>query len=187
MISLLLSVIGLLAFASAGFWLWKRRMDAELTDAADYEYDLYQKQNPEFVAHLDKDGFRAVFFRTHFPRFPAYALACVATFLISLPLSFIMLLAGGWLLGKLNVVPEPDRIAGQLLQNPNTVRLEAQDPEAVAKFQALVYYVNELSGFYYFFGVLAIWLLVVFLFLRHYHKNRPGYLREEIIRAKSDL
>ena len=50
--------------------------------------------------------------------------------------------------------------------------------------EAALYYIRDLAGFYYFFGILFSWLAIVAFYMRRYHARRPGYLRDEIIRAR---
>jgi len=67
--------------------------------------------------------------------------------------------------------------------------IEVRDDGKLRFFQdappeAALYYIEDLAGFYYFFGVIIVWLIIVAIFMRRYHSRRPGYLRDEILRAK---
>ncbi len=173
-------IVFVLLFAlSAIYYFWRRRTLTQLREASEYEWDFFQKNEPDFIAHLDQEQFFAVFRHTHFPRFPVYALGAFASFLISLPVTFALLLAGILGMRKLGFIPEPVDFANQYFVQGETMRIFTLAPK-----EAALYFVQDVSGFYYFFGILVAWLLVVGVFTHHYHKNRPGYLRDEIIRAK---
>ena len=113
------------------------------------------------------------------PRFPGYALAALGTFLATLPVSLGVLTAIMWGAQKTGVIPPPVEMADRLLLEDGQVRFFKDAPPAAA-----LYYIEDLAGFYYFFGVLAVWLVIVAFFMRRYHARRPGYLRDEIIRAR---
>jgi len=161
------------------YWLWKRRVSAQLRDASDYEWDIFQKNEPKFVDHLDRESFYTVFHRTHFPRYPGYWIGCISAFLLSLPVIFMLLYVLLWLGVKIGIVPRSAEVADNLFISDGKVILFDTAPTETA-----LIYAQNLSGFYYFFGVISAWLLILTLFLRHYHKTRPGYLRDEIIRAR---
>ena len=164
----------------AAYWYWKRRNEAQLREASDLDYDSFVKNEPEFVAHLDRDGFYRVFHRTHFPRYPKYWLYVLGAFLVSLPATFASLSAFLWVGLQLGFIPKAADFADRyLIDSQDNVRVVSNAPPETA-----VYYAQDLAGFYFFFGLIAVWLIIVTVFLRHYHKNRPGYLRDEIIRSK---
>lgn len=169
----------LLAVLGGLYWLWKRRVDEEITEGAAIEWGRLQKSEPEIIDGLDEAGFRAIYARVHFPRFPGYALAALTTFFASLPVTFGLLAGGLWAGEKLGFLPEPVEIADRFLLDDGTVRLVSSAPP-----EAALYYVEDLAGFYYFFGVLAVWLLIVAVFMYRYHSRRPGYLRDELLRSR---
>ncbi len=170
----------LLILAIGVYWLWKKRTDAQLREASDLEFDAFQNNEPKLIDHLDRDSFYKVFHRTHFPRYPGYWLFAMAAFLISLPATFATLAMVLWVGLQAGVIPKATDFADQfLIDSENNVRVVSTAPPETA-----VYYAQNLAGFYFFFGVIAVWLLIVTLVLRHYHQNRPGYLRDEIIRAR---
>jgi len=168
-----LTLLFALCLAGGLFWLWVRHTDAQLDDASQAEWDAFQKHEPDFVAHMNQAEFHRVFRRTHFPRFPVYAALIVTTFILLLPVTFAILVFGTWVGETTGIFPEAVSVTNMFFTD---VDLE--------KREAALQYAEDLSGFYYFFGVLGVWLLTAGLFLRHYHKNRPGYLRDEIIRTR---
>ncbi|MFQ5562029.1 MAG: hypothetical protein ACE5FO_00520 [Parvularculaceae bacterium] len=161
------------------YWRWKKRIEAEIAEDAGLEWERLKKAEPELVEGLDEAGFHAIYARVHFPRFPGYALACTATFLLSLPVT-LALLAGSYVLGeKLGLIAEPAELAKYVPISGRGVGPNAEFREEMALELA-----TDFAGFYYFFGVLIVWLVIVALFMRRYHSRRPGYLRDEIIRAR---
>jgi len=184
MLGFFVKILALVTIASGIVWYWKRRTDAQIRDASDYEWAFLQKSDPDLIAHLNEDSFHTVFRHTHFPRFPVYAFACLATFLISLPITLAILGFGMWGLDRMGLIVEPADVTSQLRLDPGSLSLITKSVSEVDLYQGLMQYVGALGGFYYFFGVLIMWLVIVFLFTRHYHKNRPGYLREEILRSR---
>ena len=174
----LISVFALAAM-SAAYWRWRRRINAEIDEGARIEWAHLQKNEPDFVAHLDENSFREIYARVNAPRFPGYALAAVATFIVSLPIIFVALTA--ILLGAeaVGILPaEADTAERLFVEDGKLIFFRETPPEAA------LYYIRDLAGFYYFFGVIFAWLAVVAFYMRRYHARRPGYLRDEIIRAR---
>ncbi|MEL6507548.1 MAG: hypothetical protein AAFR29_07920 [Pseudomonadota bacterium] len=184
MLAFFLKILGLIALAGGAFAYWAFRTNRQMRDAATYEWAFLQKNDPALIDHLDPPAFEKIFFRTHYPRFPLYAFACVATFLVSLPLTLGLLALGMWTLGRAGLIVEPGDVTSQLRLDPDSLSLITKSVSEVDLYQGMMHYVGALGGFYYFFGVLLMWLLIVFAFTRHYHKHRPGYLRDEIIRTR---
>lgn len=174
-------LIGVLAIALSGglYWLWRRRVDAEVAEGAAYEWALLSKNEPELVAGLDEARFRAIYAQVHTPRFPAYALGAVATFLATLPLTLAALSMIQWAAAKAGLTPEPYEIVRYVHLGQFT---EPQTGQCNQECQLQI--AESFSGFYYFFGVLIAWLAVVYVFTRRFHARRPGYLRDELIRAR---
>jgi len=179
MVSFLVWVGAFYAAAVGIYFFWRANTLKQMRQASDYEWDIYIKNEPDFVDHLNRESFFTVFRRTHFPRFPGYALACLGMFFLMLPVIFIILYCGVWIGTGLGLIPKASDIANDLIVRGENIQVISNVPD-----EALLYFAENLGGFYYFFGVLFSWVLVVTLFTRHYHKNRPGYLRDEIIRAR---
>ncbi len=171
-------IVGLAAIGGA-YWHWRLRIEAEITEGAAVEWAYFQKNEPDFVAHLDEAAFKAIYARVNAPRFPGYALAALVTFFLSLPVIFVALTA--LLVGAeaVGILPAPAETAEQLFIDDGELIFFRNTPP-----EAALYYVRDLGGFYYFFGVLLSWLAIVAFYMRRYHARRPGYLRDEIIRAK---
>lgn len=168
-----------LALAGGAYWRWRKGIDAENAEGAAIEWARYQEREPEFLEGISEEKFREVYARVHTPRFPAYALAAFATFFVSLPMTFALLVAVLWGAEAVGMTPEPVEVADRLFLDDGEMRFFSDTPP-----EAALYYAEDLSGFYYFFGVLIVWLIIVAVFMRRFHANRPGYLRDEIIRAR---
>jgi hypothetical protein len=84
-----------------------------------------------------------------------------------------------WGAEKAGALPEPVEVADRFLIEDGELRFFRDAPP-----EAALYYIRDLAGFYYFFGVLIVWLLIVAFFMRRFHGRRPGYLRDEIIRSR---
>jgi len=171
--------IALLALAGGLFWRWRQRIQGEIVEGAAIEWAHLQKHEPEFVAHLNEASFGAIYSRVNTPRFPGYVLAVAATFLLSLPVTFGAITGSIWAAGKLGLLPAPVEIVDYVRIGPQTATQPWQC-DNICK----LYIAEAFSGFFVYFAVLIIWLSIVAVFSRRYHGRRPGYLRDEIIRAK---
>ncbi|WP_411816947.1 hypothetical protein [Hyphococcus sp. DH-69] len=180
MLGTFLILLGLLALGVGLYWYWRRKVAAEIAEGAAYEWAFYQKNEPEFVADLTEDQFNEIYRRVNEPRFPGYALAAVATFLVSLPLTLGLLGFSQWVGQKLGILPQPVEIVRYV--NLGEVKV-AQSWQCGPECQ--LYVAEAFSGFYFFFGIVIVWLVIVWFFMRRFHNRRPGYLRDEILRAKS--
>lgn len=161
------------------FWRWSEGIKIEIAEGAEIEWAHLKKHEPDFLNGLSEEKFREIYARVHTPRFPRYALGAFATFLLSLPITLGMLSALLWGAEKLGLTPEPVEVADRLLLSDGKLRFFQDTPP-----EAALYYLEDIAGFFYFFGVIIVWLIIVGVFMRHYHTHRPGYLRDEVLRAK---
>lgn len=168
-----------LAVAAGMHWRWRKTIDAENAEGAAIEWARYREREPEFLEGVSEQKFQEVYARVHTPRFPGYALAAFATFLISLPVTFMLLIAVLWGAEAAGMTPEPIEVADRFLLDDGEMRFFSDTPP-----EAALYYAEDLTGFYYFFGVLIVWMVIVAVFMRRFHANRPGYLRDELIRTR---
>ncbi len=171
--------ISLVAALGGLFWFWRQRVELEIAEGATIEWAHLQKHEPEFLDGISEEQFRAVYRRVHMPRFPGYALATFGAFVISLPLtlgflSFLQLIGT-----KMGLLPEPLEIV-RYVQLGEVEVTEAWKCNA----ECQLYVAEAFAGFYYFFGIVAVWLAIVAFFMRRYHSRRPGYLRDELIRSR---
>ena len=179
MLSFFLVIAVLFAIAGGLYWRWKQRLEVEIAEGAALEWAHLQKNEPEFLKGISEEKFREVYARVHTPRFPGYALAMGVTFFGALPVIFAVLTLLHLGAEAVGVIPEPVNVADRLLIEDDHLVFFKETPS-----EAALYYVRDLGGFYYFFGVLVAWLAIVAFFMRRYHARRPGYLRDEIIRAR---
>lgn len=179
MLGFFLVVLALLAALGALYWRWRRKIEEEITEGAGIEWAHYQKHEPDFLQGMSEEQFREIYRRVHEPRFPGYALAAFATFLLSFPVTLIALTMLLWGAESAGVIPQPVEVADRLLIDGDELRFFRETPP-----EAALYYIRDLAGFYYFFGVLIVWLLIVAFFMRRFHERRPGYLRDEVIRSR---
>jgi len=170
-------VIVILGALGVLYWRWSRRIEAEIDEGAAIEWARFRETDPEFLKGYDEARFRGVYRKIHFPRFPGYALACIVSFGLALPVIFALLAASQWAGAQLGFFPQPAEIANRYLIEGDQMKIVTAAPS-----EAALYYVEDLAGFYYFFGMLLSWLVIVAFFMRRYHKRRPGYLRDELIR-----
>jgi len=179
MLSFFLVVLALLAVLGVFYWRWRRMIDEEISEGAGIEWAWFQEREPEFLQGISEKNFRDIYKRVHEPRFPGYVLAALATFFLSLPVTFAGLTGLLWGAEKIGVIPEPLDVADRLLMDGGELRFFHETPP-----EAALYYIRDVAGFYYFFGVLIVWLLIVAFYMRRFHSRRPGYLRDEIIRSR---
>ncbi|MEQ8935700.1 MAG: hypothetical protein RIE56_07900 [Amphiplicatus sp.] len=171
-----LVVLGIGWFA---YRFWAKGVDADIAIGAELEWERLNKHEPELLKGMSKEKFLTVYRRVHFPRFPGYALACVGTFFASLPVTFALLAAGLWAGERLGIVAQPAEIVRYV--NLGEVRV-TQSWQCGAECQ--LYIAEGYSGFYFFFGIVIAWAIIVTFFMRRYHARRPGYIRDEIIRSR---
>jgi len=179
MLGFFLVVFALLALAGGLYWRWRTKIAEEVAEGAAIEWALIRKNEPEFLEGITEEKFREVYALVHTPRFPKYALGAIASFFVSLPVTFAMLNVGLWVAGAAGLIPEPVDVADRVfVEDGKLVIFKDTPPEAA------LYYIRDVAGFYYFFGVMVVWLVIVWFFMRRFHARRPGYLRDELIRAK---
>jgi len=173
------SIAVLLGAMGFVYWRWRRQIALEIAEGTAIEWAHLEKNEPEFLEGMTREKFDGIYARVHTPRLPGYALAAIVTFVAALPVIFVLLTAVLWGADKAGMLPEPAEVADRLLLDGDEVRFfKAAPPEAA------LYYVEDVAGFYYFFGVLIVWLAIVAFYTRRFHARRPGYLRDEIIRTR---
>ena len=175
MLDVFLAALALLAIAWSLYWLWRRAVDRDLAEGAAAEYERFSRQEPALVEGMDQAAFARVYARVETPRFPAYALAATTAFVLGTPLMLGVL--GG--LSYLVEPPDMGRAATSLQLNDGTASLANR-----VSTEELQYILQGWSGFYYFFGLLAFWIVILIVTMRRYHARTPGFLREEVLRSR---
>lgn len=179
MIWFFLGLAAAAAVAGALYWRWTKRIEAEIAEGADVEWARLEENEPGLIRGLDRERFGAVYRRVHFPRFPGYALACFAAFIVALPVTFGVLSAGALIWERFGLAPNTPDVANRYLVEEGRMRIVTAAPS-----EAAMYVVEDFMRFYYFLGVVVVWMATVAYFMRRYHQRRPGYLRDEILRAR---
>ena len=182
MLIFFLAISLITAIAGFGYFYWQKNVRAEIVEGAEISWAHFQKTEPDFVDGLTREQFFKIYDRVHFPRFPGYALAAIVSFFAALPIVFVLLTMLLWGAEVTGIIPQPVDVADQILIRDGELLFFKNAPP-----EAALYYIRDLAGFYYFFGVLMSWLLIVFLFTKRFHARRPGYLRDEIIRTREEL
>ncbi len=180
MTELLMVLAGAVALATLWFIWWVRRTEADIDESAAYEWNRLKTADPDLIDGLDEEKFHAIFRRVHFPRFPKYALAIAAAFVAALPITFGLLAAAAWGLDSIGVSADARQIARSIPVEGSIAGVSRDDQETIA-----LYYVQDVVKFYYYFGLIFVWLAIVFFAMRRFHLRRPGYLRDEILAEKA--
>jgi len=177
-------ITALLAAAGGFYWRWRRTVAEDIAEGAALEWAYYQKNEPKFLEGMSEAQLREVYARVHTPRFPGYVLAAAAAFFVSLPLTFIALSAVLMGLQATGAIPEPVEVVEQMSLEGGGIKVFGNNIDEQSRYEMALYYVGDMAGFYYFFGVLIVWLFIVGFFMRRFHARRPGYMRDEIIRSR---
>ena len=172
-------VTGLVA---AGYALWARRVRAEIAEGADITWERLSRNEPDFLIGLKREVFDRIYQRVHFPRFPKYFLVSVFTFFLALPVTFAALSAIVLIADWMGLTAQPQELARFV-----PISGDAGSPNAERNREMALLLARNFSGFFYFFGVIAGWLVIVATAARLYYARRPGYLRDELIRARTDI
>ena len=176
MLTVFAAAVLILAACWGLFWLWRRGVEREIDEGAAHEFERLGRQEPDLVAGMDAPALRAAYARVERPRFPAYALAAVTAFVLGTPLVL------GVLGGVSGALAGPD-------YGEAAIRLQIGEGGAArlaneVSTEELQYVLQGWSGFYYFFGLLLFWILVLAVTMRRYHARTPGFLREEVLRSR---
>ncbi len=180
MIAYFLAMLAALGAAALLYRRWAAKTRAEIDESGDLEWARRRDRDAASVEGLEEQRFRAVFLRVHFPRFPGYALAAAAAFVLSLPLTFYILGAIAWGLGSLGLSPDAVRLARAVPVEGAERLLNSDDGENVAML-----WIKDILSIGYYFGLLFVWIAIVALVMRRYHARRPGYLEEELAHARA--
>ncbi|MEM1410264.1 MAG: hypothetical protein AAGG79_05910, partial [Pseudomonadota bacterium] len=83
------------------------------------------------------------------------------------------------LLERLSIIPQPVDQARQLRVTGDGIELIRK-----ADLTTLQYILEGWGGFFFFFSLLAAWVLIFGGAMRQLYRHRPGSLREEILRSR---
>lgn len=158
---------------------WQRRIRADLSIGAKEEFARIGRTDEALIEGLGEADFEIIYTETNMPRFPDYLLATVGTFLLGSPIILGLLAGLAYYVQQWGWVPQPNDMAAELyLGSGDASLLRKTTPETLS------YIIEDMAGFYYFFGLLFFWIAVVYVLMRRYHKKAPGDLREEILRRR---
>jgi hypothetical protein len=162
----------------AFYFVWAKRVRAEIAEGCAVRWEKLSRDEPELLEGVDRARFDAICARVFFPRFPLYALGALTAFVAALPIVLGLLAAALYAADLFGLVPGPSEIADRWLVEDGRMRIVTAANDETAR-----HFVRNLGGIYYFFGVLAAWLLVVWIAMARFHRSRPGHLNDELMRA----
>ena len=120
---------------------------------------------------LTKDAYVRIYKKVNAPRGALYIAGTMSAILILTPIAFAFINSILWSLWSSSTEPTEVRVTG------DTVR---------ENIESLTYEPgNMVWGFFTFFGIVAIWALIVALAARHFYKNAPGRMRDELIHERA--
>ncbi len=170
----------IVALAAGTYRLWARRVEAEIREGAADEWAALRRRSPEILDGYTQERFTGVYRRAHFPRFPGYALAAAAAFVLSLPVTLGALSGAVWLADRTGLAPSPSEVARYV---PIGARKPVDVGACTADCQMVL--AENFGGFFFFFAIIAIWLAIFAFFMRRYYARMPGDLREELVRGRA--
>lgn len=179
MIAFFLTLAGAVAIVGLVYWRWAKKVETDIAEGAAEEFARLKASDPALIDGIDEASFRRIYRRVHFPRFPKYALAIIAAFVAALPLTLGALAAIAWGLDSIGMSADAQAIARSVPVEGSIAGVSRDDQETIA-----LYYVQDVVKFYYYFGLIFVWLAIVFVAMRRFHRTRPGYLRDEILQEK---
>jgi hypothetical protein len=179
MLTYLLLAFVLLGLSGAAYWLWRRRINADLQAGAQAEFERLEHADPALLQGLDLPRFSEIYARTNEPRFPGYALLAFAIFVLSAP--FVLGIVDGtfYLAARGGLLAQPGEVATNLYIGSDSASvIRRVSPETFS------YVMQGWSGLLYFLVLLGLWLVIGFVLMRRYHRRTPGTLREEVLRSR---
>jgi len=167
-----------------GIWfglyrLWRKRIDEDAAAGAAFEYERLGRQDPDLIKGLELPGFTAIYARIVTPRAPGHVLAAGALFLVLVPIVLGLTTIAIEVMETTGVIPQPEAAAQQVKLTGDGIKLVRE-----ADLDALQYILQGWGGFFFFFSLLLFWVVVFVWAMRRFHSQRPGTLRDEILRAR---
>lgn len=180
MLAYFLAVAAVLAVLWGVYWLWRRKVGAEVAEGAASEYARLSRQPDGYLRDVDEAAFARVYARVQTPRFPGYLLGALTTFLVGTPVFLGLISIGIYLAERGELIAQPGEAASEIYFSDAGVATVARrvSPEALS------YILQGWSGFFYYLGLLFFWVLIAWFFMSRYHRRTPGLLREEVSRSR---
>ncbi|NNC38278.1 MAG: hypothetical protein EX271_07785 [Acidimicrobiales bacterium] len=158
-----------MAVLAAIFWLRTflayRRLPHEA--AEDWDYQVSQNMHD---LRLTKDAYVRAYKKVHAPRSQLYIASVFTAIFVLTPVAFAFI--NSILMTLWNSSDEPVQESvrgGGIRENIESLTFEPG---------------NMVWGFFTFFGIIAIWALIAALAARHYYRNAPGLMRDELIEER---
>ncbi|MEM9838269.1 MAG: hypothetical protein AAF830_03845 [Pseudomonadota bacterium] len=158
---------------------WRRRVDADIAEGAKVEWDLLNRKDADLLKGLDQPAFAKIFRQVEFPRGPMHVFGAVAAFLAGAPFVLAITAITISFMERTGIIPQPAEQAQELKLTNDGIQLIAR-----ADLTTLQYILQGWGGFFTFFSLLIFWVILFWISFSRFHKNRPGSLREEILRAR---
>ncbi|MEM9285420.1 MAG: hypothetical protein AAGA39_06005 [Pseudomonadota bacterium] len=170
--------------AVLGVWfglyrLWRKRIDEDAAAGAAFEFERLGRQDPGLVEGLGLPDFTAIYARVVTPRAPGHVFAAASIFLLFVPIILGMTSIVIEVMERTGVIPQPAAAAQQIKLTADGIKLVRE-----ADLDALQYILQGWGGFFFFFSLLLFWVGVFVWVMRRFHSQRPGSLRDEILRAR---
>lgn len=143
-----------------------RRLPKEASD--DWDYQVSQNMQD---LRLTKDAFVTAYKKVHAPRGVLYIAGVFTAILVLTPVAFAFI--NSILMTLWNTSDEPVEVSvrgGGIKENIESLTFEPG---------------NMVWGFFTFFGIIGIWALIAALAARHFYRNSPGLMRDELIEARA--
>jgi len=159
-LAVLALIFGLRAF------LAYRRLPQEASD--DWDYQVSQNMQD---LRLTKDAYVRAYKKVHAPRGVLYIASVCGAILVLTPVAFAFINSVLMTLWNTSVEPVTENVrGGGIRENVESLTFEPG---------------NLVWGFFTFFGIIAIWVLIVALAARHFYRNSPGLMRDELIEERA--
>lgn len=159
-LALLALIFGIRAF------LAYRRLPGEAAD--DWDYQVSQNMQD---LRLTKDAYIRAYKKVHAPRGVMYIASVCAGILVLTPVAFAFINTILMTLWNSSDEPVQENLrGGGIRENVESLTFEPG---------------NLVWGFFTFFGIIAIWVFIVAMAARHFYRNSPGLMRDELIAERA--
>ncbi|MEE4208591.1 MAG: hypothetical protein V2I43_04920 [Parvularcula sp.] len=158
---------------------WRRRIARDVSEGSAVEWQRLSRQDPELLRGLTEEEFGAIYARVETPRQPFYTFGATASFLLAAPLVLALTTLVIGIMERTGIIPQPAEQAQRLRFSAEGIQLIGG-----ADLTTLQYILEGWGGFFAFFSLLALWVVVFTVAMRRYHGKPKGSLRDEVLRAR---
>lgn len=139
---------------------------------ASEDWDYQVSQNMQDL-RLTKPAYIRAYKKVHAPRGVLYIAGVFSSIFVLTPVAFALINSILWTLWDSSDEPVEISIrGGGIKENVESLTYEPG---------------NMVWGFFTFFGILAIWALIAGLAARHFYRNSPGLMRDELIEERASF